>query len=68
MKSLEKIFKWYFENSKWLTVRRNIIWLQKRINDVDLEGHVGQQLRSFYEKKLDVQKLAIKWLTQHINH
>lgn len=51
-----------------LTVRRNILWLQKRINDVDLEGHVGQQLRSFYEKKLDMQRLAIDWLTQHINH
>lgn len=50
-----------------ITVRRNIIWLQKRIDDVDLEGHIGEQLRSFYEKKLDTQKLAINWLTLHIN-
>jgi hypothetical protein len=49
------------------TVRRNITWLQSRIDEVDLEGHIGQQIRNFYEKKLDTQKLAIKWLTQHIN-
>lgn len=49
-------------------VERNILRLQSRIDDVDLDGHIGQQIRNFYEKKLNTQKHAINWLTQHVNY
>jgi hypothetical protein len=49
-------------------VKRNISWLQSRIDEVDLEGHIGQQIKNFYERKLNTQKLAINWLTLHVNY
>ena len=49
-------------------VERNILRLQSRIDEVDLEGHIGQQIRNFYENRLNTQKLAINWITQHVNY
>jgi len=43
-------------------VNRNIFYLQQKLMIENVEGNLSWQLKDFYERKIESQKVILEWL------